>query len=101
MEANLRRQAMKCHDCNGSGGVGHYSTERDVFGREYKIAGSDRFFPCHTCHGSGQMTAQQYSQSVLAEDERQRVFDDEMADLQTKFEQQLRQDEWAGTRYFN
>jgi DnaJ-class molecular chaperone len=101
MEANFRGQVMKCHDCNGSGGVGHYSTERDHFGRESKIAGSDRFFPCQTCHGSGTVTAQQYSQSVLAEDERQRVFDDEMADLQTKFEQQLRQDEWAGQRYYN
>jgi hypothetical protein len=47
------------------------------------------------------MTAQQYSQSKLAEDERQRVFDDEMADMSSKFEQQLRQDERAGTRYFN
>jgi hypothetical protein len=38
---------------------------------------------------------------VLAEEERQRVFDYEMADMSSKFEQELRRDEWAGTRYFN
>ena len=92
---------MKCHDCNGSGGVGHYSTDRDVFGREFKVAGSDKFFPCHTCHGSGEVTAYKYSQSVLAEEERQRAFDNEAAEMQTRFEQELRREEWANSRHYN
>ena len=92
---------MKCHDCNGSGGVGHYSTDRDVFGREFKVAGSDKFFPCHTCHGSGEVTAHKYSQSVLAEEERQRAFDNEAAEMQTRFEQELRREEWANSRHYN
>lgn len=92
---------MKCTACNGKGGVGHYTTEPDHFRRPVHVSGSERFFPCHTCEGTGQVTEAKHSQSMLAEDDRQRAFDNEMGDLQTKFEQQLRREEWTRSRYYN
>lgn len=92
---------MKCPDCNGKNGWGHYSTEPDYRGRLSAVVGSDRFFACDTCKGTGEVTITVLRQSLLAEEERQRVFDNEMGDLQAKFEQELRREEWERTRYFN
>jgi DnaJ-class molecular chaperone len=48
---------MKCPTCDGSGGWGHYSTEHDMYARRTdKVAGSDKFFACDTCKGSGEVT---------------------------------------------
>jgi hypothetical protein len=69
--------------------------------RTEKVAGSDKFFACDTCKGTGEVSVTVLRQSLLAEEERQRVFDNEMGDLQAKFEQELRRDEWARSRYYN
>ena len=93
---------MKCPTCDGKRGWGHYSTEHDVYARRTdKVAGSDRFFACDTCKGTGEVTITVLRQSLLAEEERQRVFDNEMAEMQTRFEQELRREEWANSRHHN
>lgn len=91
---------MKCPTCNGKCGWGHYSIEHDYRGREMRV-GSESFFACDTCKGTGEVSVTVLRQSLLAEEERQRVFDKEMGDLQAKFEQELRREEWERTRYFN
>ena len=61
---------MKCPTCKGSGGWGHYSTEYDTYARRTdKVAGSDRFFACDTCKGSGEVSVTVLRQSVLAQDD--------------------------------
>ena len=93
---------MKCPTCDGKRGWGHYSTEHDVYARRTeKVAGSDRFFACDTCKGTGEVSITVLRQSLLAEEERQRVFDNEMAEMQTRFEQELRREEWANSRHHN
>ena len=93
---------MKCPTCKGSGGWGHYSTEHDMYARRTeKVAGSDKFFACDTCKGTGDVSITVLRQSLLAEEERQRVFDNEMAEMQTRFEQELRREEWANSRHHN
>lgn len=93
---------MKCPACDGKCGWGHYSTEHDMYARRTeKVSGSDKFFACETCKGTGVVSVTVLRQSLLAEEERQRVFDNEMGDLQAKFEQELRREEWQRTRYFN
>ena len=93
---------MKCPTCDGKRGWGHYSTEHDMYARRTeKVAGSDRFFACDTCKGTGDVSITVLRQSLLAEEERQRVFDNEMAEMQTRFEQELRREEWANSRHHN
>jgi len=92
---------MKCPTCDGKQGWGHYSTEPDHFGRMTRVAGSDKFYACDTCHGTGEVSVTVLRQSLLAVEERQRVFDNEMGDLQYAFEQELRRDEWERSRYYN
>ena len=93
---------MKCPTCDGKRGWGHYSTEHDMYARRTeKVAGSDRFFACDTCKGTGDVSITVLRQSLLAEEERQRVFDNEMAEMQTRFEQELRREEWANSRHCN
>ena len=85
---------MKCPVCNGNGGFGHYDTERDYFGRMTRVAGSERGYACDMCHGTGIANDAKYNQSVLAEDERQRAFDNEMGDYHAQWERELRREEW-------
>jgi hypothetical protein len=92
---------MTCPTCDGKQGWGHYSTEPDHFGRLGRVSGSDKFFACDTCEGTGEVTATALRQSLTAEEERQRVFDDEMAQMQTEWEQELRREERQRTRYYN
>lgn len=93
---------MKCPTCDGKRGWGHYSTEHDMYARRTeKVAGSDKFFACDTCKGMGEVTVTVLRQSLLAEEEHQRVFDNEMAEMQTRFEQELRREEWANSRHYN
>ena len=89
---------MKCPTCKGSGGWGHYSTEHDMYARRTdKVAGSDKFFACDTCKGSGEVTITVLRQSLLAEEERQRVFDNEMELVDARIAREFRNDE----RYYN
>jgi hypothetical protein len=92
---------MTCPTCDGKQGWGHYSTEPDHFGRLGRVAGSDKFFACDTCEGAGKVTATALRQSLTAEEKRQRVFDDEMAQMQTEWEQELRREENRKSRYYN
>lgn len=88
---------MKCPTCDGKRGWGHYSTEQDHFGRLTRVAGSDRFFACDTCKGSGEVSITVLRQSLLAEEERQRVFDNEMELVDARVDREFRNDE----RYYN
>ena len=89
---------MKCPTCDGKGGWGHYSTEHDMYARRTeKVAGSDKFFACDTCKGSGEVTITVLRQSLLAEEERQRVFDNEMELVDARLAREFRNDE----RYYN
>ena len=92
---------MTCLTCDGNKGWGHYSTEPDHFGRLARVSGSDKFFTCDTCKGTGEVTATALRQSLIADEERQRVFDDEMAQMQTEWEQELRREEREKSRYYN
>jgi hypothetical protein len=92
---------MTCPTCDGNQGWGHYSTEPDHFGRLARVSGSDKFFTCDTCKGTGEVTATALRQSLIADEERQRVFDDEMAQMQTEWEQELRREEREKSRYYN
>jgi hypothetical protein len=92
---------MTCPTCDGKQGWGHYSTEPDHFGRLGRVSGSDKFFACDTCKGTGEVTDTALRQSLTAEEERQRVFDDEMAQMQTEWEQELRREERQRSRYYN
>jgi RecJ-like exonuclease len=61
---------MKCPTCDGKCGWGHYSTEHDMYARRTdKVAGSDKFFACETCKGTGEVSVTVLRQSVLAQDE--------------------------------
>lgn len=88
---------MKCPTCYGKRGWGHYSTEPDHFGRLTRVAGSDKFFACDTCKGTGEVTINVLRQSLLAEEERQRVFDNEMELVDARLAREFRNDE----RYYN
>jgi hypothetical protein len=82
---------MKCPTCDGKRGWGHYSTEHDMYARRTeKVAGSDKFFACDTCKGSGEVSVTVLRQSLLAEEERQRQFDNEMEQVGAMIDRQFR-----------
>lgn len=80
---------ITCYDCKGQGGWGHTTTERDYFGRTSTREAKERFYPCSTCHGTGQVTQDVYSQSELAEQERYNRIEDELAQQAEAFYRQL------------
>ena len=81
---------MKCPTCDGKGGWGHYSTEHDMYARRTdKVAGSDRFFACDTCKGTGEVSVTVLRQSVLAQDDWFDRIDREHSRQAEQFERQL------------
>ena len=55
MEANLRGYTMICPDCNGKGGWGHGSSERDYQGRLSTRETTSKFYTCDSCNGMGRV----------------------------------------------
>lgn len=72
---------MKCYDCNGKGGWGHTSPEREYLGRSSTREVKETFYACSACHGTGEVTEQVYRQSELAENERMEAHDNEIGKL--------------------
>jgi hypothetical protein len=80
---------MKCYDCNGKGGWGHTAHETDLYGRTVLRKSKDRFYPCSTCHGSGNVTQDVYNQSKKQADERFDALDRELGEEAEQFAREL------------
>jgi len=79
---------MKCYDCNGHGGWGDITLETDLYGNSAREA-KERFYPCSTCHGSGNVTQDVYNQSKKQADERFDALDRELGEEAEQFAREL------------